>query len=105
MTDKRPPHSSRPPHESRPSQPASVIIHGEAYITLRSLAATYELEVSWVREVYEYGLLGSGEAVDDDIAVVSDMLDRLAEVCRLHDRQGVNLAGIAIILDLLEDRR
>jgi hypothetical protein len=90
---------------TEPSHPTTLIIRGQTYITLRSLAATYELEVSWVREVYEYGLLGSGEAVDDDIAVVAAMLDRLAEVCRLHDRQGVNLAGIAIILDLLEDRR
>jgi len=85
--------------------PRTVIIRGETYITLRSLADTYQLEVSWVREVYDYGLLGPGEPVDDDIAVVSDMLDRLAEVCRLHDLQGVNLPGIAIILDLLEDRR
>jgi hypothetical protein len=79
-------------------------IHGEMYVTLSSLADTYRVEVEWVREVYDYGLLGTGEHVDDDIAVTAAMLDRMAEVCRLHDLLGVNLPGIAIILDLLEDR-
>ena len=88
----------------------TLIIRGERYVTLAGVAETYSLELAWVREVYDYGLLGEGERLDgppgatagDDIAVAERMLDRVATIERLHRAQGVNLPGIALILDLLE---
>ncbi|MBZ0136159.1 MAG: chaperone modulator CbpM [Planctomycetes bacterium] len=78
-----------------------ITIRGRSYITLTEAAECYRVQVSWVEEVYEYGLLGAGETVEEEIAVPTEMLDRLAEIRRLQNQQGVNLAGIAIILDLL----
>jgi hypothetical protein len=78
-----------------------ITIHGENYVTLTHAADCYELEVRWIEEVYDYGLLGEGEQLETGLAIPTRMLDRLAEIHRLQNQQGVNLAGIAIILDLL----
>ena len=78
-----------------------ISIQGRSYVTLSEAAECYHVEVRWVEEVYEYGLLGTGEQVEEQIAIPTEMLDRLAEIQRLHNQQGVNLPGIAIILDLL----
>ena len=79
----------------------SITIKGGQYVTLTQAAECYEVEVAWVREVYDYGLLGVGELFEEEPAIEAGMLDRLAEIQRLHNQQGVNLPGIAIILDLL----
>jgi hypothetical protein len=79
-----------------------ITIRGEHYITLTHAAEVYEVELTWIEEVYEYGLLGEGERVEAGIAIPAGMLDRLAEIRRLQLQEGVNLPGIAIILDLLE---
>lgn len=78
-----------------------ITIQGRSYVTLSEAAECYHVETRWVEEVYEYGLLGTGESVEQDIAIPTEMLDRLADIQRLHNQQGVNLPGIAIILDLL----
>jgi hypothetical protein len=71
-------------------------------VTLDAMAEAYAVEEAWVREVYAFGLLGPGEPVGRTVAVSARMLDRVALIRRLHVVQGVNLAGIAIILDLME---
>lgn len=80
-----------------------VTIRGERYVTLPDVAATFEVELTWVQEVYDYGLLGPGEPVDDTIAIASRLLDRVAAIRRLNRVQGINLAGIAVILPAEED--
>lgn len=75
-----------------------VVIRGRTYVTLEAVAECYRVEVSWVREVYEYGLLGSGESVRDTTAVAAEMLGRAADILRLHRQQGINLEGIARLL-------
>ena len=80
-----------------------VVLHGERFITLAGVAEIYTLQRGWLDEVYDYGLLGEGERVGGEIAIAAALLDRVALIRRLHERQGVNLPGIAIILDLLED--
>jgi hypothetical protein len=81
-----------------------IILHGERHFTLAVLAEVWTLDPGWLREVYDFGLLGEGEHVGDEIAVAARLLDRLALIRRLHEVQGVNLPGIAIILDLLEQQ-
>ena len=75
------------------------VIHGEVYLTLETVAECYEVEVTWVREVYDVGLLGTGEPVEHSIAIAARMLDRLAEVRRLTLQTGVNLPGIVMLLE------
>ena len=93
----------------------TLIIRGERYLTLAGVAEAYSLELTWIREVYDYRLLGEGEhvpggatgghaAAGDDIAIAEVLLDRVATIERLHRAHGVNLPGIALILELLEEQ-
>ena len=75
-----------------------VTIRGEHYVTLQDVADGFEFELSWVQEVYEFGLLGPGESVGGSIAIASRLLDRVAAIRRLNRVLGVNLAGVALIL-------
>ena len=78
---------------------ARVVIRGEKWFTLEGVAECYGLEVAWVREVYEYGLLGEGAPAEGTIAVAPRALDRVAVIRRLEIQLGVNLEGIALILE------
>lgn len=71
------------------------------YVSLRTVAECYDVEIAWVEEVYEFGLLGEGQTIEGEAAITDDMLERVAEIRRLQIQHGVNLPGIAIILDLL----
>jgi hypothetical protein len=79
-----------------------LLIRGEHYVTVTRAAELYSVRVEWVREVCDFGLLEPVEHVGDELAIAARLLDRLATIRRLHDVQGVNLPGIAIILDLME---
>ncbi|MHC5212335.1 MAG: chaperone modulator CbpM [Planctomycetota bacterium] len=78
-------------------------IHGERWVTLEAVAEAYAVEETWLREVYAFGLLGPGERVGEGVAVSARMLERVAVIRRLSVVQGVNLPGIAIILDMMEE--
>ncbi len=82
--------------------PARVVIRGETWFTLEAVADCYGLEVAWVREVYEFGLLGEGAPVEGTIAVAPRALDRVAAIRRLEIQLGANLEGIALILEAWE---
>ena len=71
-----------------------ITIRGRRYVTLEAVADCYQVEASWLEEVYEVGLLGPGERVEDSIAVQTLMLDRVGRILRLHRQAGLNLAGI-----------
>ncbi|HEX5008926.1 MAG TPA: chaperone modulator CbpM [Planctomycetota bacterium] len=79
-----------------------LVIRGERYVTATRVAELYSVRVEWVREVCDYGLLEPLEHVGDEPAIAARLLDRVAVIQRLSVVQGVNLPGIAIILDLME---
>ena len=70
-------------------------IRGAAYIALDTVARCYQVEVTWVEEADELGLLGAGELVEDRLCVEAAMLGRLARILRLHRQLGLDLMGIA----------
>lgn len=72
---------------------------GGRYLTLSVVAECYAVEVRWVREVYEYGLLGSGRLEGGEPAIASVMLERVAVIRRLQLQAGLNLEGVALLLD------
>ena len=76
-----------------------ISIRGQLYLTLETVADCYRVEVEWLHEVYETGLLGPGARVGDSMAIAACMLDRMGEILRLHRQQGINLAGILKFLD------
>ena len=80
-----------------------VTIRGERYITLDAAAECYECEVTWVQQVYSFGLLGPGEQVGAGIAIRTSMLERLARIVALCRYQGLELDAAAAILLIDED--
>ena len=77
-------------------------IRGEAWLTVDTVAACYRCEVSWIEEVCRMGLLGSAELIEGRMVVRTVMLDRVADIVRLHHHQGVELEIIAALLEWKE---
>ena len=80
-----------------------IVLEGELYLTLEAVAHCYQVEVTWLREAYELGLLGRGRRIDGGVAIAAARLDRVATIFRLHFHQGVNLPGIALVLGIDEE--
>lgn len=81
----------------------SLILHpsAEGRMTLDNLAAAAGLHPGLVGRFVEYGLLEPVNAGEPVIRFGTSALRRLCTICRLRDDLGINLAGIAVVLDLL----
>jgi hypothetical protein len=55
--------------------------------------------VEWVREVYDLGLLGRGEAYEGRTAVPGRMLERVAQLRRLCVYHGVDPTIVELLLE------
>lgn len=75
-----------------------VIVRGERHLTLTQVARCYRIEVTVLREAYDYGLLGAGEACEGDIAIPLRRMERVAEILRLRAQAGVNFEGIVLLM-------
>jgi hypothetical protein len=74
-------------------------IRDEAYVTLSTIADCYECSESWIREIYDVGLLGTGEVLDELTWVRVEAMDRVARILRLTTVHGLELDVIAYLLD------
>jgi hypothetical protein len=81
------------------SQP--ILIEGEAYFSLETLAEIYAVEVHWLQEVYDHGLLGPGVNSGPHLCVASIQMDRVATIVRLHSCLGLDVFDIRLELDAL----
>lgn len=72
----------------------------EQYISLQVICSRYELDMSFVDNLYELGLIDIVR-MDESQAIHSDQLSELEKMVRLNQELGVNTEGIAIILELL----
>jgi hypothetical protein len=75
-----------------------VIVRGERHLTLTEVARCYRIEVTVLREAYEYGLLGEGEPYEDDVTIPIRRMERVAEILRLRAQVGVNVEGILLLV-------
>lgn len=73
------------------------------WIRLEVVAEIYEVRVLWIREVYEYGLLGPGIEEGSTVKIAATQLDRVAQVVRLHGTLGLGLESMALALGLQPD--
>ncbi len=74
---------------------------GDRYLTLTVVAECYEVELRWVRDVYDFGLLGEGRLEHGELAISTVMLERVAVIRRLQLQLGINLPGVALQLEEL----
>ena len=74
-------------------------------LTLEMLAATAEIHPGLVEQFVAYGLLEPVEWVGQELLFDAAAVPRLHMILRLRRDTGVNLAGIEMILDLLDRLR
>ena len=70
---------------------------GHLWLRIEDVAACYEVEVAWVREVRDAGLLEIRREGGDEL-VPALALDRFAEVVRWGRALGLDLTTIASLL-------
>lgn len=80
----------------------TVVIHGEAYLTIETIAECFEVKATWVEAVYQQGLLGTGERRGETLYVQACMLDRMAEIRRLNTLLDEDLSAIALFFETLD---
>jgi MerR family transcriptional regulator/heat shock protein HspR len=72
------------------------------YVTIETAAARVGLHPVLVERFVEFGLLEPAEGTGDGMRFDAAGLRRLLAISRLRSDLGVNLPGVAVILDLVE---
>jgi chaperone modulatory protein CbpM len=75
------------------------------WLECSDFCATLQIERRWVVELVDSGLLEPRGENPDAWCFPASALARVRSTARLVNDLGVNLAGVAVILDLLEERR
>jgi hypothetical protein len=79
-----------------------LVIHGERYVNCHGASPSSTACASSGCRGVQYGLLEPVEHVDGELAIAGACWTAWPCIQRLSVLQGVNLPGIAIILDLME---
>ena len=69
-------------------------VEGELYLSLDIVARCYQVQTVWLREVYDYGLLGAGVGRDREPHIAAVQLDRVAAIVRMRLVLGLDLVTI-----------
>ena len=75
----------------------SRMIAGRMYLAIEDVATCFEVEVAWVREVRDEGLLEVLIESGDELVPARE-LDRLASIVRLARALGLDLATVEPLL-------
>jgi hypothetical protein len=75
-----------------------ISVEGELYLSLETCAEIYSVEVVWLREVFDQGLLGRGVTSGQRLCVAAIHLDRVATIVRLNQTCGLDLTDIQLEL-------
>jgi hypothetical protein len=68
-----------------------VVVRGELYLWVESVAATFETSTGWIAEACELGLIARFERIDGRLALSAVELDRVARLTHLHVHHGLDL--------------
>ncbi len=74
-----------------------IVIGGELHLNLQIVAECYRVEVVWLRDAIDIGLL-EGRRDNDDIVIAAGTMDRVAEIVRLHVYYRLDLQAITLLL-------
>ena len=72
------------------------------HLTLEAAAARVGLHPVLVERFVDFGLVEPAERTGTELRLDADCLPRLVAIARLRADLGVNLQGVAVILDLLD---
>jgi len=75
-----------------------IYVDGELHVALESVAEMYRVEVVWLREVADAGLLGSGFRARPRPCIAAVRLDHVATLVRLRRVVGVDVEAIRLAL-------
>ena len=76
-----------------------------AWLDIGQFCAYLQVEQHWIVELVDAGVIEPRGAAPDAWSFPASALARARATSRLVSDLGVNLAGVALILDLLEERR
>lgn len=79
-----------------------VRIENETYLSLESISDCYQCNAAWIREAYEFGLLGVGRRYEGHVVLHVKVLDRVAQVVRLGRYEGLGFEAIVVLLGTIE---
>jgi DNA-binding transcriptional MerR regulator len=79
--------------------------HEEEELTLEALASRAGIHPGQVQKLVEFGLIETVERRSAVLLFDSALIPRLRMIHRLRRDLGINLQGIAVVLDLLEKLR
>jgi chaperone modulatory protein CbpM len=71
-------------------------------LTLERLAASADMHPDLVERFVEFGLLEPIDRVGETVLFDPSAIDRLRLIVRLRKSLGINIAGVAVVLDLLD---
>ena len=80
-------------------RPGQVFVAGELHLSIEVLAASYRVDTRLVRAFVEHGLLGPSVQVGAEHLWPAARLDSMADILRLHERQGLALEAIAALFE------
>ena len=73
-------------------------------LSLRDLCRFCQAEEAWVIELVEHGVLDPIGSTTGNWQFVGTSIVRAKKASRLNRDLGINTAGVALVLDLLEER-
>ena len=73
-------------------------------LSLRDLCRFCQAEEAWVIELVEHGVLDPSGSTTGNWQFVGTSIVRAKKASRLNRDLGINTAGVALVLDLLEER-
>lgn len=76
-----------------------IFVEGELYLSVETVAEVYRVEVVWLREVLDAGLLAGGVASQPTLCIAATRLDHVATIVRLHRALGLDLDAIRLLLE------
>ncbi len=79
------------------------LIDDETTLTIRELCRACSQQTEWILELVDEGVLEPLAGIEKDMVFSAVELRRARTAMRLQRDLGVNLAGVALILDLLDE--
>ena len=73
-------------------------IDGELYLTLETVAEVYQVQITWLQSIYEFGLLGTGVQSGRSTCIAAIQLDRVATIVRLREVVGNDVETISLAM-------